>query len=428
MIVIYTERVTNRLKYVCNFVFRIYFQLDYILVDSIIDIKNDDFVIQYGDFTNTSFLRIPAEGLLHEQGFIRQDWKLILDSSNKIFAAANSSKYLLTYDIFSAVFYGLSMYQAYGNFQKDNHQRIDFKTWNLRTLGLDQSPFLEQWLLEFKNQLLQHFPAIDFLERKFNVEVSFDIDIPFQFRHQSFFNTLKGFVADIVKFRPGYFVQRIQTLLHQNRDGASNFFQLLEDFRIENLRFFHLMRSGKMNSRSLQGQEKRNFVQQLSKYGISGLHPSYFSSSNQALIPEEKNLLESMLGQSISSSRQHFLRFSIPSYFQTLISNGISDDYSIGYYDQPGFLTGVSVPFFFYDLNREEETTLLLHPFVWMDSMYKYYANVASLSKMNEDFDRIIKEVKSVNGCLHVVFHNDTFFNYPTKSPYLETLITLTRC
>jgi hypothetical protein len=399
------------------------------LVDNIIDIKRDDFVLQYGDFDETPFFRIPAEGLLLETDKIRQDWKPTLsDTQHLFYAETQQFEYLLPYDIFSSVFYCLSFYQAYGNVEKDIHQRIDFKTWNLRVLGLDQTPVVEQWLSAFKHQLLQHSPEIEFKSRKFNVEISFDIDDPFQFRHQSLFNTLKGFAADVLKFRPKNFTQRFQALIHQNKDGVSNFFQLLDEFKLSNLRFFHLMCSGEMNSRSLQGEEKKDFVLRLNKYGNSGLHPSYHADSNSDFISEEKLLLESMLGQSVSTSRQHFLRFSIPTYFQSLINHGISDDYSIGYYDQPGFMAGVSVPFFFYDLSREEETQLLLHPFVWMDSMYKYYADSSQKDQVFNDFEQILMSVKTLNGCFHAVFHNDTFFNKNQDESIQKIFSTLSRC
>jgi hypothetical protein len=188
------------------------------------------------------------------------------------------------------------------------------------------------------------------------------------------------------------------------------------------------MKSGNFDSKSLQGHDKKELVLLLSKLGKIGLHPSYDADLQPELIATQKEFLESILELKVTTSRQHFLRISIPGYFQSLIKLGITDDFTVGYYDQPGFMAGVSIPFYFYDLSNEVQTNLLLHPFVWMDSMYKYYADSSQKDQVFNDFEQILMSVKTLNGCFHAVFHNDTFFNKNQDESIQKIFSTLSRC
>jgi hypothetical protein len=188
------------------------------------------------------------------------------------------------------------------------------------------------------------------------------------------------------------------------------------------------MKSGNFDSKSLQGNDKKELVLLLSKLGKIGLHPSYDADLHPELIATQKEFLESILELKVTTSRQHFLRISIPGYFQSLIKLGITDDFTVGYYDQPGFMAGVSIPFYFYDLSNEVQTNLLLHPFVWMDSMYKYYADSSQKDQVFNDFEQILMSVKTLNGCFHAVFHNDTFFNKNQDESIQKIFSTLSRC
>ncbi|NJO69236.1 MAG: hypothetical protein HC830_08110 [Bacteroidetes bacterium] len=64
----------------------------------------------------------------------------------------------------------------------------------------------------------------------------------------------------------------------------------------------------------------------------------------------------------VTKSRQHFLRLKFPGTYHRLMQEGITDDYSMGFHDKPGFRAGIAMPYPFYDLVNEKETTLTVHP------------------------------------------------------------------
>ena len=55
------------------------------------------------------------------------------------------------------------------------------------------------------------------------------------------------------------------------------------------------------------------------------------------------------------------LRF--PQTYRRLLKLSVREDYTLGYAGQTGFRAGICTPFYFYDLELEETTNLLLVPF-----------------------------------------------------------------
>ena len=110
-------------------------------------------------------------------------------------------------------------------------------------------------------------------------------------------------------------------------------------------------------------------------------------------------------GKQISSSRQHYIRFTLPQTYRQLIDIGIESDFSMGYGSINGFRASVTSPFFWYDLEREEQTKLLLYPFCFMEAN-SFYEQKYSTQKAFEELKHYFDIVRSVNGTLITIWHN----------------------
>jgi hypothetical protein len=80
----------------------------------------------------------------------------------------------------------------------------------------------------------------------------------------------------------------------------------------------------------------------------------------------------------------------------------------MGYTNAIGFRAGTCTPFLFYDLDYEIQTPLEIHPFHLLD--FTLLKLVSQLDK-KERLQRLIHEIKKVDGTLTTVFHNYTFSN-----------------
>ena len=114
-----------------------------------------------------------------------------------------------------------------------------------------------------------------------------------------------------------------------------------------------------------------------------------------------------MLNRDVTISRQHFLKLSVPKTYRSLIQLGIRDDYSMGYASHPGFRAGISIPFPFFDITRNEITSLTIHPITLMDVTMKDYLRLTGEQSL-EMIGNLIRTVKSVNGEFISLWHNES--------------------
>ena len=119
------------------------------------------------------------------------------------------------------------------------------------------------------------------------------------------------------------------------------------------------------------------------------------------------NRLEKITGQKPKLSRQHFLIHQFPFTYSNLIKNGIEQDYTLGYTSQYGFRAGIASPFYFYDLEKDETTNLLLYPFCSMDITPLHYYKLTPEQALEKNRE-LLKKVIQVNGTFISLWHNES--------------------
>ncbi|HTM93126.1 MAG TPA: polysaccharide deacetylase family protein, partial [Flavisolibacter sp.] len=184
--------------------------------------------------------------------------------------------------------------------------------------------------------------------------------------------------------------------------------QLHEQFNLHPAYFFLVAKEKGKHDRNIDvtNAEYQQLVHYISsKYAI-GLHPSWASGDMPSLLTKEKDTLEQISNQTITSSRQHYIRFELPSTYRKLLALGITNDYSMGYGSINGFRASIATPFYWYDLKNEEKTQLLIHPFCFMDAN-SYYEQKLSPEAALEELMRYYDVVKSVNGTMITIWHNN---------------------
>jgi hypothetical protein len=162
---------------------------------------------------------------------------------------------------------------------------------------------------------------------------------------------------------------------------------------------------------SLHTEQFKTLIHQMKQDRTLGIHPSYRSNHNRKDRAREFDRFASLLGNQPVISRQHYLFLRFPSTYMQLIESGIREDYSMGYASYPGFRAGTCTPFRFYDLLRETETSLVVHPFPVMDVTLRKYLQLTP----NEAIDRILilaDRVREVNGRFVSLWHNESLSEY----------------
>jgi hypothetical protein len=204
---------------------------------------------------------------------------------------------------------------------------------------------------------------------------------------------------------------RTRTIFGGKKDPFDNFDLQIEYQKMYNLKPIYFILFGRYSrfdkNVNIRNKHFRFLVKRLADYATVGIHPSYYSIEHPDYLSFETSKLSEVLNQEVTRSRQHFLRLMLPDTYRHLLDHDITDDYTMGYAALPGFRAGICSTFNFYDLDREEETKLRIHPFMVMDGTLRDYMNLTP-DEAIEKISTLINEVKKVQGTFISLWHNES--------------------
>jgi len=130
--------------------------------------------------------------------------------------------------------------------------------------------------------------------------------------------------------------------------------------------------------------------------------------------------LEKVLEKSeVTISRQHFLRMLIPETFNDLEAAGFKEDFTTAFAHAPGFRSGTAVPHYFYDVEKDTASELLLHPTIIMDSCLITHLSLSPEEAL-EKIKRLINECKQSGGDFTSLWHNSNLTGDSNNNPWIN--------
>lgn len=415
MILIFTHKITPRVRYVFKHIFTRILQIPIKFTG-----KVEEFVAYNGpkfSYTKVALGKeffIKSEDLLFQQGVKKFDvdvkeW----DSIPCFFSTEEQSE--IPFDIFAATFYLISRYEEYLPHIKDDHGRFVATESIAFKYGFLEKPVVDIWAYKFLETLKVKFPDYEHTTRKYKYISTIDVDNAFAYKYKSFIRTIGGFLKDASQFKIITIWDRLAVLFKLKRDPFNTFKSILELKKIYEVRtiFFFLIGDYTTFDTNVSAS-KRKFkllIKDMVDYARVGLHPSYYTMRNSSLLKKEKERLENIVNMPMRRSRQHYLRVSLPETYQNLIDLEIEEDYSMGYVSHTGFRAGTCTPFYFYDLEFEIQTPLKIFPFALIDTTLNDYMKLTPKQSLGKIRD-LKNEVKAVNGVFITVFHNESLSNY----------------
>jgi hypothetical protein len=409
MLLLYTHTVTPRLEYIVDFLSRELFD-EPIEVTSSRAAYNASIQprINYSGqaFSETEFF-IEHTGLLFEKGIREQTVDCFEVNFHKAFFQTRGD---FPFDIFAASFYLLSRYEEYLPHKKDEYGRYAHTNSLAFREGFLQEPLVNIWMEEFKKALQQKFPNLRFKGKNFKCILSYDIDMAWSYRHKGFMRNMGGFARSIKNGNWQQVKERWEVLRGKRKDPF-DCFEWLDALhlycRLKPYYFFLVAhkQQGYDKNTPLNVKQFQSLVEYYSNSYKVGLHPSWQTGDNEDLFESELEWMEDITGRAIIHSRQHYLRFSLPDTFRTLTNLGIQKEFSMGYGTINGFRASVCSSFYWYDLEKDEPTTLMLFPFCFMDAN-AYYEQGYTPQQAYAELMQFYTTVKKLNGMLVTVWHN----------------------
>jgi hypothetical protein len=416
-IIILCHEVTPRIKYVTGFLSAVLkAELSPVRTDGFI--KNSAYVdtpiICYGSQPVEDKFNIFASGLLTEKHISVQKPKTLREQDKTLLFPA-PKEFDLLFDILSAVFYMLSRYEEYLPFKPDSYGRFEAGQSFAYQNGFIEDPVVDQWVELLENKLTERFPTLYFSQRKFSFTSTFDIDSPWAFLHKGWVRTSTGLLKDIITINIKHLIYRLQVITGKVHDPFDTYDYIQKTEKQMNLRslfFFLSGNKGKFDMNyALQTTPFKELLSHLKAENRIGIHFSCESTLHPDIIQKEYERFSKITEDQPTISRQHYLMLHFPATYRQLIKLGIEEDYSMGYASHPGFRAGTSMPFRFYDLMKEQETRLMIHPFAIMDVTLRQYLGLSPV-KAIQKIKELKDKVKSVNGSFIILWHNESLSEY----------------
>jgi hypothetical protein len=429
-VIVYTNKITPRLQYITDFIGKE-------IIGKPLQLTSDSFY--FNDYTgpkinysNTGInterkgsfgeeLRINNCSLLSEDLIKEQNVSCFEVNGFKAFFKTEGD---YPFDIFAAAFYLLSRYEEYLPHQKDMYGRYAHENSRAFKEGFLNIPLVNIWIEDFKKALKKKFPIFNFQLSTFNFQPTYDIDEAFAFKNKELSKLAGGLARSFVKGEWSIVNERLKVLRGKTNDPYNAFEwmdKLHEKNNLKPLYFFHVgIGKGEYdkNTPPSNPDMQQLIKKHAEKYSI-GIHPSWASGDDESLLEKEIKMLESATGKKITSSRQHYIRFTLPHTFRRLIAAGITDDYSLGYGSINGFRASVASSFYWYDLEKEQQTNLLLHPFCFMEAN-SFFEQKYLPQRAYEEMMHYYNAVKAVNGTLITIWHNNFLGTYPLFSGWRD--------
>ena len=415
MLLVYTHEITPRLTYTFRHLFVRILQIEVDFTTKIEEfIGHDGPKFSYTKQPLGSELFVKCNELLFNQGIDYLDINIVTWDGELCFFQTNFSAEIPC-DLFAASFYLISRYEEYLPHVKDQFERFPASESLAYQHKFLDRPMIDVWAYKFRTLLIGHFPKFESdlrsSTRKFNYISTIDIDNAYQFKHKGFTRSVGGILKDLSQFDLSNIWLRFLVVFGIRRDPFDMYKKLLnmkKKYKIKTIFFFLLGDYSTFDKNISPGNTNyKLLIKNIADYAEVGIHPSYFSMKNDSKMKKEKEILESIVNFPINRSRQHYLRVEVPETYQNLVDLEIKEEYSMGYASHFGFRASTCTPFYFYDLDFEIQTPLKVFPFAAMDSTLKDYLNFTPKRAFNTII-KLAKEVRSVDGTLITIFHNES--------------------
>lgn len=329
------------------------------------------------------------------------------------------------FDLFAALFFLITRYEEYLPHQKDRYGRYDYKNSLACKEDFLHLPLINIWLEDFRKLLQEKFSSLQLQPACYQLQTSYDIDMAWSFRNKGFKRNAGSLAKLFFTGKWGAMSHRIKVIGGRQQDPFDAFEwmdNLHRQYGLQPIYFFLVAaQTGKFDKNiDIKNIAFKRLIKDIASNYKIGLHPSWASGDQPALLSKEKSWLEKTSEQNITSSRQHYIRFDLPATYRKLLVAGIFHDYSMGYGSINGFRASVATPFYWYDLKQESKSPLCIHPFCFMDAN-AYYEEKKSAQEALQELLQYRDAVRSVNGTMITIWHNSFLGTDPLFEGWKET-------
>lgn len=422
-IIIYSPNSSARLDYIVKLLFqsRAYITNDIEVFDSFPGKK-----INYSKaFLSGVDAQVIPHSLLFEQQI--QEQRVAISSWQGVpifFEAAGGT---IPFDIFAASFYLITRYEEWLPHENDYIDRYRYEQSLAYQFGFLDQPLVNSWMEKWTSQ-----NSLPYTKPAFSFKPSYDIDIAYSYSHHAMLRNIGGYFKDLLNANFSGITERVQVLAGVRKDPYDVYDWLDElhaKFQLDPIYFFLVAskRDAIHKNISPANTGMKELIQRVaSKYDV-GLHPSaqHVSESEGLLaryklgyreynnkidgyerkLRNEKKSIEMLIERNVTQSRQHYIQLRFPETYETLLQAGITEDYSMGYPTISGFRASYTGSFNWFHLLNNEETSLTIFPFCYMDATLIFHERITP-ETAHSKMEYYYQQFQQYGGCFIPIYHN----------------------
>lgn len=421
MLLVYTHKITPRLKYVFK---QLCFRILGIPVEFTTTVENfvshDSLKMSYSKTPLGNEIFVKAHTLLFEQGL--SDYTILVShwENTKCFFKIEEECHL-PFDIFAASFYLLSRYEEYLPHVKDEYGGYKMENSLAFREGFLKYPVVDIWAHKFKAILQSHYPDYTFPKKHYSIQPIIDVPSAYYYKSKGILRTLGATLKDVLKLKFATIYDRFMVLASLKKDPYDTFSYIINKQKHTAIKSIVCFQVGDYSnydkSVSSQSNQFKTLIKHIGDYCKIGLRVSHLAISENETIKVEKQRLEQVINTAVLVSRNSFSKLNLPYTYRTLVELEVQHDYSMGYNNEIGFRASTCTPFLFYDLDYEVQKPLLVHSHQCID--YGLLSKT-TINDKKKALKLIMHETKQVQGEFVAIFHNYTFGNLPLWKGFKE--------
>ena len=389
MILVYSHKITPRLTYIFRQIFIRILELPVDFTSSI-----EKFVSHSGpklSYTHQPLGKeffIACDDLLFQQGI----QEVSIEVSNwaglpAFFKMGKTSQ--LPYDVFAASFYLMSRYEEFlPHIKNEQGAFLAYQSLASKNSFLEM-PLIDLWAVRLKDKLHEFFPELPHVsweKPKFQPIIS--VVNPYQYQKKSLLIIIADTLTALWRFDFFAIIEQYLVLLGLKKDPYNNFEELealFKEFNTSPLYFF-LFAKNTFYDRgvSISNFSFRKLIKNTADLNQVSLLASYSSQEESKSLNRERDQLKKLIIKKIDSVRFNYGLLSASSGYYNLLEHEIQKDYSMGYTEEIGYRASTAVPFYFYDLNNDLQTSLKIHPVVAEESGLRRFSDRKAFKRLEE--------------------------------------------
>jgi len=325
------------------------------------------------------------------------------------------------HDLFAGMFFLLSLADELRSTDYDEHGRVRSSSLFSVRKGLADRPWVDEQAIRLGQHIERTWPGTWGGRSPYRHVVTVDMDNIQRYAGRPLHRAFGATVKDLARGEFDAVVERWLVRSGRKEDPFFNAMMRLEatGALVDRSILFCLVagQGAHDHAASIDHPASKVMLRRMAQHVEMGLHPSYLSSEKEGLVNDERGRLQRAWGGPINLTRQHFLRWRLPNTLRYLADLGFTEEHSLGFTDRAGFRVSTCTPFPWYDLQAEEETSLMLWPFAAMDS--------ALIEQMGQSPAEVVRSmcamsdaVRSVQGTFVSVWHDRYLSGHREFAPW----------